>query len=255
MSLAFFNINNETRRLVATVKTRVQGYYENVKGVTIHFYQDAESPENLIGDAVTNDKGIATIDLPEKRETPLWTTYVATLKDALPYADADRDVTIKKAVMELTTEEKDSVKTVKVFVGSPDSTGNIIPAEGVTVGIFVRRLFGLLPITKDFTATDAEGNLVIAFPPGIPGDENGNLTIVAQVNDHDDFGNLEASKQLRWGEATVFDRSAQLKELWLSSANTSRVILTLTTLMLIGVLGVVLFIIQQLSRISKLGLR
>ena len=194
------------------------------------------------------------IQLSDIEHLPLVATYVATLVNDPDYKDADKDITVKKAVMEIHTMSEDSARSVQVFVGAPDSTGAVTPLEGVTTRIFVKRLFGMLPISDEFGETDADGKLQVDFPPGIPGDANGDLTLVAQVNDNDDYGNLEASESVPWGDPTLLDKTEQMKELWQSSANTSRFILFLSTSIMLGVVGVIVYIIRQLTNISRIGI-
>ncbi len=44
--------------------------------------------------------------------------------------------------------------------------------------------------------TDEKGILTVEFPDNIPGDEIGNLTIVTQIEDHEEFGTLINSKEM-----------------------------------------------------------
>jgi len=254
ISLSYFNINNTEQRLVATVKTRVQGYYENVQDVDINFYRNSISKENFLASTGTDKSGKAVFTLPQTSDTALTVIYIATLENVPGYKDADKEITIQKARIEMSLDEIDSVKTVTVFIGTPDSTGMVLPVDGVTVGVFVKRLFGLLPITKEIQSTGEDGTVSLEFPTDIPGDDDGNLTIVAQVNDNDDFGNLEFSEVAAWGVPTALNPLEQKKELWLSSANTSEVILIITNVLLLGVISVIAFIIRQLVRIRKLGM-
>jgi hypothetical protein len=254
ISLDFFNINNEEQKLVATVKTKVEGYYQNISGVEILFFKTEVSPENLLGNVKTDENGKAAINLKENADTALWSTYVAVLENNPNFKDVEKEIEVKKGFLSMELEEIDSVKMIKIFAGTPDSTGNLIPAEEVNTRVYVKRLFGLLPISDEFESTNEEGLLNIVFPPDIAGDEKGNITVVAQVSDHDEFGNLEFRKNASWGIPIKMDKSEQERDLWLSSSNTPKVFVWIVNLMLIGILGVIVYIIFQLLRISNLGL-
>lgn len=255
ITLDFFSINNKEQKLVATVKTRVEGFFQNVSDAEILFYKDEASPENLLEKVKTDANGRAEITLPPAADTILWFTYLAVLEDNPDFRDAEREVQVQKGYLEIKAEEIDSVKTVNIFVGAPDSTGTVVPVEEVPVRLFVKRLFGYLPFSDESGTTDEEGYLVVELPNDIPGDESGNITLVARVSDHDEFGNLEFNQNVPWGIPIKTDESELVKELWLSSSNTSKVFLTIINLMLLGVLGVVVFIVLQLFSIKKLGLK
>lgn len=255
ISLDFFNVNNEEHRLVATVKTKVEGFFENVMGVKISFYKDEASEGNLLGTQETDMNGKATIAFPmPEADTSIWFRYIAVMEDVPGYRDADKEVEVRKASLEFTTEEMDSVKTVNIFVSAPDSSGNMAPVADVNARLFVKRLFGALLVSDEMGFTDEEGALSVEFPSDVPGEQDGNLLVIARVSDHDEFGNLEFSRHIPWGVPVKWDESEQVKELWLSSSNTSRVFLIIVNLMLLGVVGVVVYIIRQLFQISRLGL-
>lgn len=199
MSLDYFSINNSEQKLVVTVKTKVEDRFVNTPGITVHLYKDLVAPENLLANPVTKNDGRATFILPATGDTVSMHTFIAAIENDSVLQDAEKEILITKAWIELTTEEQDSVKTVKVFVGSPDAEGKMQPVSGVPVGIFVKRLFGELPIGREAESTDEEGFVSLEIPGDIPGDKNGDYTIIARVSDHESFGNLEASKTVTWG--------------------------------------------------------
>ena len=254
ISLDFFSINNEEQKLVATVKVRVEGFFQNVSDAEIDFYKEEVSPEHLMGSVKTDANGRAEISFSQGADTTLWFTYFAVLEDDPNFVDAENDIEVRRGFLKMDTEEMDSVKMIEIFVGAPDSAGNIAPVEEVGARIFVERLFGLLPVSDEFGSTDEEGVLSVEFPADIPGDENGNITLVAQVSDHEEFGNLVFKKRVSWGVPNKMNESELVKELWLSSSNTSGVFLIIVNLMLMGVFGVVVYIVIQLFKISRLGL-
>jgi hypothetical protein len=255
ISLDYFSINNSKHQLVVTVKTKVEDRFTNTPGVTVHLYKDLVAPENLLANPVTKNDGHATFILPAAEDTALVHTFIAAIENDSLLQDAEKEITITKARIELTTEEQDSVKTVNVFVSSPDAEGKMQPVAGVPIGIFVKRLFGELPITTEAESTDEEGFVRLEIPPDIPGDKNGEYTIIARVSDHETFGNLEAGKTVAWGIPLALNASTQLQELWLSSANTSEAILIITLVLLFCIFGVVIYIFRQLMSISRLGLK
>ncbi len=253
LSLDYYCNNNTEQQLQASVKTRVEGKFENVPGLTVHFYRDLVAPENLLGQAVTGHDGRATFLVPKSTDMALTQTFIATIEKDTAFEDAEKETIISKASIKLSTTEEDSVKTVRVMVGTPGADGALQPVADVPVFLFVKRLFGELPLTKEAETTDEEGLVQVEVPPGIPGDKNGEYTLICRISDHELYGNLSDSKTVAWGIPLSLNASAQLQELWLSSANTSEAILVITLVLLFCIFGVVIYIFRQLLNISRLG--
>jgi len=189
-----------------------------------------------------------------KEDTSLSFTYIASLESHPDYRDAERDIEIWKSLFELKTEEIDSVKLARVFVGKPTYTGELEPVEDVNVRIYVKRLFGLLPVSEEFESTDEEGYFDFEFPLDIPGDETGNLTVVAQVNDHEEFGNLEFQTQVKWGIPVSYDQTVEARELWLSSSNVPNLLVITVSILVLAIITVIIYIISILIQIKRIGM-
>ena len=254
LSLNYFSLNNESYKLVATVKTKIEGFYNPVNGAKIQFYRNQMSEENLLSTKETGQNGEAVLEFKLKPDTAMWTKYLAIMENDPNLEDAEEEIEIKKGILNLETEEADLVKTIRIFVGTPDGAGNFTPIEGVVVRAFVKRLFGLMPVTEESETTDEEGYFEAEFPSGIPGEANGNLTLVARVSDNDELGNLEFSKSIAWGVPLSIDHEKQSKELWLSHSNVPNILLIIINLLLIGIFGTICYVIFQLFQIKKLGL-
>ena len=254
IGLDFFNLNNTGQKIVAIVRTRVDGFFQPVPEANIKFYKDSISEETIIGQVKTNTDGEAGLDFSWLEDTAIGFTYIASLENHPDYYNAESKVEIWKSFIDVQTEEVDSVKVVRVFVGKPSESGEILPVEDINVRIYVQRLFGLLPVSEEFESTDEEGYLDFEFPMDIPGDEHGNLTIVSQVNDHDDFGNLEFRQEVAWGVPVSHDQNVEAKELWLSSSNVPNVMVIAVTLSVLGVIAIILYIVSLLVKIKRIGL-
>jgi hypothetical protein len=150
-------------------------------------------------------------------------------------------------------EVEDSVKKVHVFVGAPDSTGEIKPVGDIEVKVYVKRLFGLLPITEGFETTDSDGMMILDFPDDIPGDEEGNLTILAKVQDHDDYGTLISARRISWGTTLVTDPDEMKGELWSAKNNAPLSLVIIINTMVIGIWGVIIYVFLQIFKIKRIG--
>jgi hypothetical protein len=154
--------------------------------------------------------------------------------------------------MDITLEEEDSSRLVKIVVGHPDETGQIVPMPEVECKIYIKRLFGLLPI-GDAETTDADGLISVVFPDSLKGDESGNLTIVAKIEDNEILGNVEVSKTIAWGIPTEINDFYLQRELWSARANSPWTLILIVNAALLGIWGVIAFIFLEIFRINKIG--
>src|SRR5688500_13211334 len=194
MSFEAYKINDRVK-ILARVRSKVDTKWQNTAGVEVSLYKDEVLPENLIGKDTSNSKGETSWMLPVQSQSA---TYWASVKDNIDYEDVEETITINPSVVNLDLVEEDSMRYVKIFVGIPNDSGQVIPAPEVECKIFVQRLFGNMPLGEP-EITDEEGNIMIELPAGIPGDTAGNITIVAKVAEHEVLGNVETSKSIAWG--------------------------------------------------------
>lgn len=257
IELRYTEANNKTKILEATVKTKVEGSWVGVNGVAVQFYRNEAIPEQLLGTASSNNKGLAMLILPEgeeKHASPSFEyTYIAAIENDARFEDTEEAVTVAESDFEMTLEEEDSVRQVRISLKAMDAEGKEVPVGEVEVNLFVQRLFGLLPLSEDPETTDEEGEAVVEFPADIPGDTAGNLIVVARVDDHERFGNLEFRRKINWGVPLVIDPAQSKRELWSSRANAPIYLIVIVNAMLIGIWGVILYIVYQAFKIKKLG--
>ncbi len=257
ISLEYVKTTGLSRQLKATVKTKVDRSYQKVSKVEVRFYYDEMTDENLLGVSQSDDKGEAIIDLPKDIEkmadSSFQYTFIAAIENNPNFRDREKELTIKESTFDLQLEAGDSLKQVNVFIGTPDSTGSIVPVEEVNVKLYVERMFGDLLISDDFDMTDEEGMLSFDFPMDIPGDEDGNVTIIAKIEDDDNFGTLIAPKTAQWGIPLAIDEKAHKRELWAARANAPIYLLVIVNLMIFGIWGIIIYIVLQINKIRKIG--
>lgn len=254
IELSYTEANNKTKMLEAIVKTKVEGSWQGVEGVTIQFYRDEADPEKLLGAVATNAKGIAILTLNGKgEETQNEYTFVAAVANSDKVEDSEETVTIAESDFEMTLTEEDSLRQIHISLKGFDEKGNEIPAGEVEVTLYVQRLFGLLPLSDDPETTDEAGEVAADFPTDIPGDTAGNVIIVARVDDHERFGNLEFRRKINWGVPVVIDPAKKERELWSSRSNAPIYLIVIVNAMLIGIWGVILYIVYMAFKIRKIG--
>lgn len=257
ISLDYTLYNNIGPRLTATIKTKEDRSYVPVPGVRVHFYVDSISTASDLGHTVSGKNGEAVFPIPETLRKRIAKEhdfiYFATIKDDPRLKDADQDIQVKRSFLDMKLEVEDSVKKVHVFLGAPDSTGEIKPVGDVEVKVYVKRLFGLLPITEGFETTNSDGMMILDFPDDIPGDEDGNLTILAKVQDHDDYGTLISARKISWGTTLIIDPDEMKGELWSAKYNSPISLVIIINTMVIGIWGVIIYVFLQIFKIKRIG--
>lgn len=256
IQLEYFNVVGKRPYLNATVKTKVQRSYQTVEGVPIDFYLLDENGKTELGQRLTNEKGVAKIDLGKNfaslEDTIFSHRFVATIENNRKFKNKKRELEIRESVFKMTLEEHDSAKTVQVFFGAPDSTGQIIPIEGARVRPYVQRLFSLLPLGGDeLETTDSEGYFRFEFPNDIPGNDKSELTIVTKLEEDDLHGKIMSVKTATWGVPVTTNPASVKRELWSARMNAPIYLQVIVNSMLLGIWGTIIYIIMQLKKIKK----
>ena len=165
------------------------------------------------------------------------------------FKDKSKDIAIKDVHYTLKCEVIDSVKTaiinIKDFVNEP--------VTSVSIKLYVKRLFGLLPIGEDYLKTNKKGELKIEFPDDIPGDENGMIELITKIEDNDDYGNLEIHQQVKWGAPLKAKTTESERQLWANRDNAPVYLIVAANSIIFGIWFVIFYIVYQIFTLRKLG--
>jgi len=131
-----------------------------------------------------------------------------------------------------------------------------VPVKGVDVIIAVKRMDAYLNVNETATfSTDSTGHASADFKrDSIPGDANGNIVIVAKVDDNDQFGNLLIEKTVPWGAKFIPVNDFGKRTLFATSGRAPVWLILIAASIVIGVWGVLILLVVNLFRIRKLGL-
>jgi len=244
--------NNEDQRILSARIFTADALGEiPLPGLHVKFYTNMEEPE-LMGEAITDDKGIAGYIIPQSAELPVdeennWWFYAEFEgNDKVEMAMEELTVMDVNLTMALSENEKDG-KSVKLEAYTTVD-GENIPVTDEVIYLFVPRMFSLLPVGEGYFEY---GTALIEFPGDVPGDEEGNLTVIARFHDHWQFANVEKRAETSWGVPSTHEVAETHRELWTQIAPWWMII-TLTIL-LTGVWGHYIFAIVSLFRISRAG--
>lgn len=182
------SVLNDSTLTLATVKADTSGV------ISLYFASDYVFPMN------------------EEGKTFLEATYEGNEV----YRSASNDLEIMDLNLDISFEIEDSVKYLSVLATTLDAEGNKIPIEELEINIGVQRLYSVLPIGD--VETDEEGSGVLEFPDDLPGDADGNIMIVAKVDESDDFGTVERTASQKWGTAVSYELKPLPRQLFSDEA-------------------------------------
>ena len=155
---------------------------------------------------------------------------------------------MQDASIVLSFSDESNTKMITATVTDP--LGN--PAAEVELYFYVQRTFSLLPIGKGFNETDENGILEIQFPNDLPGDMEGNLTIITKIIESDLYNDLTIETIKKWGIPTHIKDTTHQRSLWAASANAPLTLIILVSGMILAIWFINCYIIFVLYKISKI---
>jgi hypothetical protein len=235
--------------LKAAVKAKIKGVFTKLALLKISFVQVNDTTEKVLGFIITNDEGKGVLNIKDAALAPLKDGSLqlkAVFAGNKKMDPADAEVTIKRAYIEITPVKEDSLLTVKAKLVVPGSETDS-SVKDVTLAVFVNRTFNPLKIGEG--TTDESGEVSVEIPNNLPGDDKGNITLLAKLDDNETFGNLEAASVQKWGTPVSDKIENQPRALW-SSHPPIWMLITFIVLMVV-VWGHYIVIVYQLFRLRK----
>ena len=248
IQLQYFK-NTDDQRILQTTLTYSKNRMElSLPGMEISFFTSGDQKE-LVATVITDNKGVARFELSSdfKLKTDrdgMW-AFSSEFKGNDTIEAGTSEITVKNVRLEMVLSVIDSIKTITVnaFV---NENGTDKPVSGEAVKVYVPRMFSLLLISE--LTLDEAGTASAEFPSDLPGDKNGNLTLIAKFEENPTFGNVEKREILNWGLPTDYSVPVNHRALWTKTAP-KWMIYTLSVL-LAGVWGHYLFALISLIRIK-----
>lgn len=240
---------DNTIDLKAAMQAKVKGTFYKLPLLKVTFLQVTDTAEKEIGFVITDRAGKAVFTtkadaLQTDKEGKLH--FKAVFAGNKSMEAAEGELTIKRARLEITPVKEDSLLTIQAKLVDL-ATGTETPVPEATIGIFVKRMF--YPLKVGEGATDENGEVAVEVPNNLPGDAQGNLTLIGRLDENETYGNLEASVVQKWGVA-VSNKSQELPRALWSSHPPLWMLITFIILMT-AVWGHYAIIIYELFRLRK----
>ena len=258
VTVSYFCIDNNLPYLTVNAKSKILRKFQPIKGAEINLYLDKDSTGKgigLIGKVITGEKGQGGIDIPPALARQ-WKananhTFVAVTGKTKQFDETNTEITIIKSRITVDTAEDKNVTAT--FCEFKDDKW--IPVKGVDVKLGVKRFGGDLQIgdEQSFT-TDSLGQVKGEFKRiGLPGNEAGNIVLVAKVEDNDQYGNSRIEKSIPWGIKFVPDKDFFHRALWASRFHSPVWLVVFAYAAIIAVWGTLIYLVFLLIKIKKLG--
>lgn len=257
-NLKYISTNNNFQYLKVKTQVKADNKLQPAGDISLALYLDTASAENLIGKVKTDEKGEAKTIIPanlkDKWSSETTHKFIAVSGATKTLEETTTELEIAKARITLDATTEDSTRKVAVKVESY-SNGTWTPEKGVDLKIGVRRLGGDLKIgDEESYTTDSLGQASAEFKlNALPGDIKGNLTLVAKVEDNDKFGSLSIEKSVPWGVYVTHVNNFDKRSLFARQGRAPVWLDGMAFTIIALVWGVIVFLIFQIIKISKLG--
>lgn len=256
VKLKYFNDNNGVQYLILDNFLKTGKKTEPLKNKTFQLYLDSNKTENFIAKVTTDKNGKAKSFLPPalkvQWEASSMHKFIAVAAGKeVPTAELE----ITKAKIQVDTASEEGARNITVTVMKYENS-EWIPANEVEIKAGIQRHGGILSAGEEETYTsDSSGTVIIALnKDSLPGDQKGNIILMAKVEDNDLFGNLLIEKTVPWGIAVKPDNSFfDQRTLWTTRFRTPFWLLFMVYAIVIGVWGVIIYLIMQIIKIKKLS--
>jgi hypothetical protein len=255
LGLGYYNNNNRLQYLKANTKAKLNGKFQQVAGIHLSFYITVEDPANLLGRAVTNEKGVANLFIPPSAKS-VWNkspkqTFLVVSEATKEYDGVHSNFDLTKSRIQIDTLP--DRKITATFSELRDSAW--IPVKGVDMKVTLKRLCGDLNVSETPTyTTDSLGVVNADFKlDKLPGDSIGNLVIIAEVDDNDIYGNLTTERSVPWGESSKYVSTFNQRSLFARRGWSPLWLEWIAYSIIAAVWGVLFYLFLQIRKLKRLG--
>jgi len=256
VKLKYFNDNNSVQFLMLENSLKTGKKIEPLKNKVFQIFLDSNKADDLIAKVTTDNTGKAKAFLPPSLKA---TWEASSMHKFIAVAEGQEEpameLEIVKAKIKIDTVAGSESKSVAAEVTKYEN-GEWVPAAEVEMKIGIRRHGGILSAgDEEIYTTDSSGIAMVEFKKdSLPGDANGNIILVAKVEDNDLFGNMLVEKAVPWGVAVKDDGNFfDKRSLWSTRIRTPFWLLFMAWSIVIGVWGTIFYLVFQIVKIKKLG--
>jgi len=252
MEFSTWKYNDMSRSLLAKITSdNDEGEYF-VEGLSVQFSLINGEETLILGNAMSSADGIAelniangTMEYPKDEEGYIY--FTASFDGSDAYWEAEEELMVKDVELSIRFEEEGDDKLV-YFEGIIFGPEEEWPLADDDLYFYIPRMFSDMKIADGWFEEDGTG--YIDFPTAVIGDSAGNVLVIARLEDHYDYGNVEVSDMINWAiPKRLIKAEGPVRELWTPIAPTWMIITLI--IMLAGVWGHYIYAIVQLIGIKR----
>ncbi len=254
MELSSWKYAKDVRTLVASMTAEDDSGEIPVIDAPVTFFVATDTGNLELGTVNSNEEGKAVLTIDPAMKLPFneegYMTFTSSFDGNDRFEMTEAELAIKDAWINISFVIEDSVKMIKYEGGVIDIDGSEIPLADDDIYLFVPRMFNLMPIEEGWLEEDGRGSM--EFPLNLIGDSTGMIKVIARIEEHYEYGNLEASAKIDWALHKHSERrEGPHRELWTPIAPLWMIITLI--IMLAGVWGHYMYAVIQLYKIKKAG--
>ena len=253
VNLTFHHYDQEVPYVLINIRNRVERRFVPMEGIPVTVSVISGENEYDLGSFISNSNGLAKAKFPEELMSKWGSLFEAEFTASIVDTDSteavDETLIVVPARIRISTDDERLITAVveKRIEGEWEAVPD------VDVKFFIRRYFGRLIIGDDFYTTDENGAVELEFDTVIPGDAEGNIEISCLLEDNEDFGTISALTSQKWGTPFIDDNAAfEKRTLWSTRDKTPYWLLIFPNLMIVGVWGIIAYLVIQIIKIKKL---
>lgn len=233
--------------LKVMMQAKYKGSFIKLPHLKVKFVEVSDTSERELGSVITDRRGKGVFNFKTdavKADKDGKVKFKAVFDGNKWMETADAEVYIRRGNLSLEPIKEDS--SYKATLKLVDlTTGTAIP--DATVGLYVTRSFNPMKIGEG--KTEADGTVTIDIPDNIKGDSAGNITLLARLDENEEYGSLESASVQKWG-IPVSNANVELPRALWSSHPPTWMLVTFIVLMT-TVWGHYIVIIYELIRLRK----
>lgn len=199
IQVQYLNDYNKNENIIANIKIR-EDRFVPLKDVDIQFYNISDTTKILLSTVTSDFNGTAILIIDDNLEIFKDSSGIMTFEVEYEGNDSikgsTKEIEVKHANLELSFNQKDSLKYITVGAYEISTDQKNIPIEEQEIQFYIKGTFSLLNIGLE--ETDEDGQVTIEFPIDMPGDTTGVVTIISKIEDSDLYGNIETQGKINW---------------------------------------------------------
>jgi 5-hydroxyisourate hydrolase-like protein (transthyretin family) len=218
IQLAFLKTADNTKHITVKVSAKTkENKREPAKNAHINFYIQNKEGQKNIGKSETNADGKADFVLPKNLPADTGLSYhiVAKIEGDDAFENSDEEIRFKDVTLTLKLNPSDTNKSVTATLTMIGEGGKETHIKDVPIKFYIQRMFGIMPAAEDNSLnSDETGMATMNYPKEVSGGKDGNINVIARVEDNELFGTVEASSAIAWGKIVPAEVNPFPRALW-----------------------------------------